>query len=150
MAEAQEKVGFDLNAAREIYLSELRHISDAVRFTADRSLLFEELLAGNELYAGAELEEVRQREGLDVLTITDSQGRVIWRTANPSLRGDSQTEDKLVAEVLRDRQPIAATMIVSGEELQPRVTGTGRAAPISSSSTRPWPGNGRRPRKRQA
>jgi len=118
VSEAQEKVGFDLNAAREIYLSHLRHISDVVRFTADRSLLIDALFAGDEGYAAAELDEVRQREGLDVLTIADSQGYVIWRTTNPSRRGDSQRQDQLVAEVLRSREPVAATVIVSGEELR--------------------------------
>ena len=39
VAEAQEKVRNDLNAAREIYLGELRHIDDVVHLTADRFFL---------------------------------------------------------------------------------------------------------------
>jgi hypothetical protein len=37
--EAQEKVRHDLNAAREIYLNRLNHISTVVRYTADRHSL---------------------------------------------------------------------------------------------------------------
>jgi len=39
VAEAQEKVRNDLNAAREIYLSRLAHINDVIRFTANRFFL---------------------------------------------------------------------------------------------------------------
>jgi hypothetical protein len=39
VAEAQEKVRHDRNAAWEIYLSRLNHIDNVVRFTADRIFL---------------------------------------------------------------------------------------------------------------
>ena len=45
VSEAQEMVGQDLNAAREIYLSDLRRINDVVRFTAGRFFLKDALLS---------------------------------------------------------------------------------------------------------
>jgi two-component system NtrC family sensor kinase len=117
VAEAQEKVRYDLNAAREIYLGELRHISDIIRLTADRTLLIDMLLSGNVEYAAAQLEEVREREGLDTLTITDEHGHVLLRTTNPDAAGDDQSHDELVAAVLTTMQPIASTVIVPTEDL---------------------------------
>ena len=118
VAEAQEKVRYDLNAAREIYLGELRHISDIVRLTADRTLLIDMLLSGNVEYAVAELEEVRAREGLDTLTITDERGYVLLRTTNPDAVGDDQSHDVLVGAAMRTMEPVASTVIVPVEDLQ--------------------------------
>lgn len=118
LTEAQEKVRRDLNAAREIYQGELRHISDVVRFTADRTLLMDRMLAGDTSYVLSELQEVREREGLDVLTVTDARGRVLMRTTNPRQVGDDQSRDQLVRFVLHTRAPVTATVIVTGEDLQ--------------------------------
>ncbi len=118
LTEAQEKVRRDLNAAREIYEGELRHISDVVRFTADRTLLLDTMLSGNTSYVLRELQEVGDREGLDVLTITDAYGRVLLRTTNPSQLGDDRSHDALVRFVLSTRAPVTATAIVTAEDLQ--------------------------------
>jgi two-component system NtrC family sensor kinase len=117
VTEAQEKVAFDLNSAREIYLGRLRHINDVIKLTADRKLLIDSFLAGQTTNAGSELDTVRRREGLDVLTVTDTKGVVILRTSNPSQVGDDQSHDELVAQVFRTGQPVAATVIVQAKDL---------------------------------
>jgi two-component system NtrC family sensor kinase len=117
VAEAQEKVRHDLNTARVIYQGNLQHVSDVIRFTADRTLLFETLLSGNVEYAEAELEEVRAREGLDILTVTDAAGDVLLRTTNPGQIGDDQSHDQLVGAVLRSQETVDSTLIVPAEEL---------------------------------
>jgi two-component system, NtrC family, sensor kinase len=118
VSEAQEKVRFDLNAAREIYLGKLAYINDVVRFTADKFLLKEALLSGNMEKATGELVKVKAREKLDVLAITDSSGNVLFRSSNISLAGDNQVHDSLVALVLSRRVPVAATTIISAEDLK--------------------------------
>ncbi|HLB65357.1 MAG TPA: cache domain-containing protein [Anaerolineales bacterium] len=118
VAEAQEKVRHDLNAAREIYLGELRHVSDVIRFTADRTLLIDMLLSGDADYAVAELLQVLGREGLDFLTVTDVNGIVLLRTSNPASVGDSQLHDELVRAVIETGEPVAGTVIVRAEDLQ--------------------------------
>jgi len=117
VAEAQEKVGFDLNSAREIYLGRLRHINDVVKLTADRKLLIDSFLSGQTTNAQGELGAVRLREGLDVLTVTDARGVVILRTSNPSQVGDDQRHDPLVAEVFRTGRPASATVILQAADL---------------------------------
>jgi len=118
VAEAQEKVTHDLNAGREIYLGKLRHINDVVRFTADRYLLMNALFSGDARLATEELRRIKEREGLDVLTITDKTGRVLLRTSNPTLRGEDRRQDELVRAVLERKEPAAATTIVSGADLR--------------------------------
>jgi two-component system NtrC family sensor kinase len=117
IAEAQEKVRNDLNAAREIYLSNLRHINDVVSLTADRFFIAEALLSGNTEPAASELLRVKQREGLDILTLTDASGKVLMRTSNLIRKGDDQSQDELVKIVLEREVPVASTEIISSEEL---------------------------------
>jgi two-component system, NtrC family, sensor kinase len=118
VAEAQETVKRDLNSAREIYTGRLRQINDVVRLTADRYIIITALKSGNINDAAVELLRIKQQEELDILTITDTSGVVLIRANNWDLAGDNQSEDDLVAAVLRDQVPVAATSIISQEELQ--------------------------------
>ncbi len=116
VSEAQEKVRYDLNAAREIYLGKLNRINDAVRFSADRVLLMNPLLAGDVKLATDEFVRIRDREKLDVLTVTDKTGKVLLRTSNLGLSGD-QSAVALVRIVIDKKEPVVSTMIVPVEEL---------------------------------
>jgi len=118
VAEAQEKVRNDLNAAREIYLSELSEIRGVVRFTADRFFLKDALLSGNMDEAINELVSVKLREGLDIFTVTDETGNVLLRSSNVKLSGDSQIHNELVSAALSRNGPVAGTTIVSVEDLE--------------------------------
>ncbi|NQU30063.1 MAG: cache domain-containing protein [Anaerolineae bacterium] len=117
VVEAQEKVRNDLNTAREIYLENLNHINDAVRYTADRSFLRNALQFGNIEEATDELVRVKEEAGLDVLAVTDQYGYVVLRTDSNSSLGDNQGTDELVRTALYRKTPQAATIIVSADEL---------------------------------
>jgi two-component system NtrC family sensor kinase len=118
VSEAQEMVGQDLNAAREIYLSDLRRINDVVRFTAGRFFLKDALLSDKIDQVTEELVKVKEGERLDVLTLTDQSGTVLFRTSNVDLLGDNQSHDELVNAVLRNKAPVAATSIIAADDLQ--------------------------------
>lgn len=118
VSEAQEKVHTDLNAGREIYLGRLSDINDVVRFTANRFFLRDALLSRDIDQAADELRKIREKEKLDVLTITDESGRVILRTSNPDLFGDDQSHDELVKVVLDRRKPISSTSVVPANDLR--------------------------------
>ncbi len=115
--EAQEKVTFDLNAAREIYKSKLTHINDVVRLTASRFFITDALTKGNVIDVTAELIRVKETEGLDILTITNTSGDVLLRTNNPGVYSDSQIHNELVSAVTSEMVPVAATLLVSSEDL---------------------------------
>ncbi len=118
VAEAQERVRTDLNAAREIYLNKLGNVSNVVRYTANRILLKDALSSGDMEQATEELIKVAQREGLDVLTVTDRSGKVLLRTSNPSLLGDNEGQDELVRAVMERKDTVASTWIVPADELR--------------------------------
>ena len=117
VGEAQAKVQTDLNSAREIFLHKLASINDVVRFSGDRFLLMNALLSGDTRQAADAFGRIREREKLDVLTITDKAGRVLLRTSNPGAVGDDQSRDELVRAALQRREPVAATCLVPAEDL---------------------------------
>lgn len=118
VSEAQEMVAQDLNAAREIYSSKLSKINDVVRFTADRFFLRNVMITGNIDLAANELKRVKEIEGLDILTITDQTGHVLLRTNDGDIVGDDQSHNELVRAVLAGDEPVAATCLVSAEDLR--------------------------------
>ena len=115
--QAQDKVRVDLNSAREIYQEKLENVKLVVRLTAVRFLIIESLLSGDIEPMKAELRRMRERESLDVLTLTDKDGVVIFRTRNPGIYGDSQAGDEVVSRALFSREVAASTQIIPREEL---------------------------------
>ncbi len=116
--EAQERVRNDLNAAREIYQTRLQQVEDAVNFTTVRLFIGDILEGDTRQEYMDELVRFKNSENMDILTITDNLGRVVLRVNNPSLKGDDQSQDEIVGEVLRTKKPVSGTTIISPEELQ--------------------------------
>jgi len=125
---AQTKVKNDLNFAWEVYRQETEIIENAVRFTALRFFVKDAVLNGDINTLTKKLNDIRKAESLDILTLTDKQGRVIVRSRNPLVIGDSQALDKLISYVLSDQETITATQIVSNEELSKEGSGLVRQA----------------------
>jgi two-component system NtrC family sensor kinase len=115
--QAQDKVRVDLNTAREIYQKNLEHIKDVVRLTANRFFIKEAFFTGNMELLKAELERVRKQESLDMLTITDNIGHILFRSRHPSVLGNSQSEDQLVSRALFNKEVAASTQLISRKEL---------------------------------
>lgn len=120
--EAQEKVRTDLNVAREIYLNHLERISDKVRFVANRFSVRDGMVQRDRTKLLGMLAPVREREKLDVLGIVDAFGRVMLRTSNPAAFGDDQSGDSLIAHVLKSHEPVAASCIMTGDQLSKEST----------------------------
>jgi len=115
--QAQDKVRIDLNSARHIYQDAIGEVEALLRLSAQRYYIKDALLAKNVEALKKELEVIRKRESLDVLTLTDKNGRVIVRARNPSVSGDDQAQNELVSRVLSSKEIISATVIVPREEL---------------------------------
>ncbi|GAI27252.1 unnamed protein product, partial [marine sediment metagenome] len=62
------------------------------------------------------LGRVTKEFNLDMLTLTDTQGKVILRTTQPEIMGDDQLNDPLVIRALKG-ETVAATQIIPREEL---------------------------------
>jgi len=118
VSEAQAKARTDLNAAREIYLNKLNTVFDTIRYTAENFCIKDALLSDMTEQAIDELVKIKERESLDVLTLTDRSGRVILRTSNIELVGDDQSHDELVREAMTEKKAVASTTIISARDLR--------------------------------
>jgi len=118
LAEAQEKVAHDLNSAREIYRGELVHIHDVVRMSAERFFIKDAIIGGDIDKVAEELIRIQQQEELDVLTLTDKTGMVVFRANTPGRVEPSTGYDEIVSVTLLRKTPVMGTTIVSSEELR--------------------------------
>lgn len=117
LAEAQEMVNQDLNSAREIYSGELEHIYDVVRLSAERFFIKDAILSGDLNMADDELIKVKMEEGLDILSVTDPSGTVIFRANAPEKLLADKSYDEIVSAVLLNKKPVRGTTIVSNDQL---------------------------------
>ncbi|MDH5365111.1 MAG: cache domain-containing protein, partial [Dehalococcoidia bacterium] len=117
ISQAQDKVRIDLNSARHIYQDEIREVKALLDLSSQRFFIKDALLENDIETLKRRLEEIRKRASLDILTLTDEDGRVIVRTRNPSVYGDNQAQDELTSRALSGKEVIAGTVIVPREEL---------------------------------
>ncbi len=117
ISQTQDRVRTDLNSARRIYNDEIKETKNLVRMTGARFFIKNALLENNRETLQKELNQIREDESLDILTLTDENGRVTLRSRNPAVHGDSQADDELVSRVLSSKEVVAGTVIVPKEEL---------------------------------
>ncbi|MBN2030160.1 cache domain-containing protein [bacterium] len=115
--QAQDKVRMDLNSAREIYRENSEKIKDIIRLTALRVFLKEGLSRNNLEQIKVELDKVKKNESIDILTLTDENGFVSYRTRNPDRFGDNQAGDEIIKRVLSTKEVVLSTQIVPRNEL---------------------------------
>ncbi len=115
--EAQDRVRQDLNAATEFYSQRLESMAAALRYTALGERFIQAVSDHDVSYLAPRLETVRRNAGMDILYLTDEQGRVILRAQRPEAAGDSVAEDRLVRDVLARGQMVTGTLLVPMEVL---------------------------------
>jgi len=115
--QAQDKVRLDLNSARLAYQWAIGDVREAVSHTAVRFFIREGLSGGNVDGLGSELDKIRLRDALDILTLTDARGMVLLRAHNPAVKGDSQANNEPIKKALTAKSVVACTEIVAREEL---------------------------------
>jgi two-component system, NtrC family, sensor kinase len=113
---AQAKVRHDLASAWMVYNERLNDIRDIVFLNATRDSIQQALLAGDRAALERTLSRVHRDFSLDILTITDAQGKVVFRTHQPDVSGDDQSGDALVSRALR-KETVTATEIIPRSEL---------------------------------
>ena len=114
--QAQLKVKHDLAAAWMVFNKKLKEINEIVDLTAAREGLQEAIKSKKKDILLKSLSRVRENYGLDVLTLTDHNGKVIIRTRNPEVIGDDQSQDEIIKSALK-KGLLAHPQIVSREEL---------------------------------
>ena len=118
-AQAQTQVNADLEAAKEIYQSTIDRLEDAIRIHATRMVIYGALTRRDTTGLAEEMDRIRRAEHLDVLTLTDADGRVFYRSGNPAAAGRQATPTTaLVPLVLKHLEPAAGTEVVAAGVLE--------------------------------
>ncbi len=114
--QAQDKIVNDLNSAREIYNAHLDLIGGILRQAAMSYILVHPLTNHDDWAIRRVMQEFRNRNDLTILTLTDASGRVVMRSANPSLKGD-RPRLPLLAKALAGVSGVS-TEIMTSKELE--------------------------------
>jgi len=114
--QAQEKVRYDLNVAREAYQNELTRLYDVVKFTAAFGKTGETVGSGNREAVADILAPVQSSEHLDLLAAVDASGKVIYRANNPELAGDDKMRNLFVSRALKG-EIVSGTTVLPAQEL---------------------------------
>ncbi len=115
--QAQAQVNSDLGAATEIYQSSLDRLENALRIHATRMVVYGALQRRDMTGLADEMERIRRAERLDVLTLTDAEGWVVFRARGQAVDVKVETTDELVRRVLKDQAPVASTEVVPADDL---------------------------------
>ena len=83
LPQVQDVAAVDLSAAREMFRQGIVHVSDAVKMGSRQTFIREHIEKGDVEGCLEPLEDMRDSQGLDILTITDLDGNVLLRVGNP-------------------------------------------------------------------
>jgi two-component system NtrC family sensor kinase len=121
IAEVENRVRQDINTAKLIYNNKIDKIMYLVQFTAEGSDL-RELIIRNDITSMAYLNRLIRKETgthqgnnhvfLDMLTVVDREGRVLYRAANPLISGDNLLNDSVVRNCIRAKTPLSSTELM--------------------------------------
>ena len=126
MDEVQNRVRQDINTAKLIYNHTLERIVSLIQFSAEGSDLYEALGDGKKqrlenLNGLIRHVQVIQTSGehpfLDMLSVVDMNGKVLYRAANPKINGDDMLWDPVVRKCIETRAPQASTELIPIEKI---------------------------------
>ena len=111
--QAQTKIVGDLGAAHEIYSGMEKKLQMAAYFVANKGDIKTSSASDISKY----IQSVKnQYPFISTIIVTDSSGRVVARSNNPSQNGESLASDPFVASALKGKDAVA-TAIVQADEL---------------------------------
>ncbi|OQX54632.1 MAG: hypothetical protein B5M54_04860 [Candidatus Aminicenantes bacterium 4484_214] len=113
---AQAKVRHDLSAARMVYNEKLNDIKDIVLLNSNRESLQNAMKNNNREILLAYLDKMRKQFNLDLLSLTDQQGKVICRPSHPEQWGDLKNEDPYIQQSLQGKI-VVGSIVAPREEL---------------------------------
>ena len=112
----------DINTAKLIYNNSLENITSLIQFTAEGAGL-SELIKRHDI-SGMAYMKALIRSGtatqhgndhiiLDMLTLVDAEGKVLYRASNPAISGDNLLTDPVVQNCIRGKVPLSTTELMS-------------------------------------
>ena len=116
MNQAQSKVHHDLKTARMVYNKQLLLIEQAVYIGASGNTIQQCIYNNDKTRLLNRLEQIRQDIGIDFLSVTDNEGRVILRITQQDWLGDDVSSIPVIKAALSGKVA-TATEILTAEML---------------------------------
>jgi two-component system NtrC family sensor kinase len=116
--EAMRRIEIDLGAAWAAYEAERGRVQTVLSLVSQSEPIRAALAAApGDAGPAGELEALRRRHGLDILTVVDASGRVLLRSRPPYRQGDALARDPLVKRAL-EGQATSGTILVDAVDLR--------------------------------
>jgi len=112
IGEVQTRVRLDLNSAWTVYNNTLESIDQFLQAIALDNSIVEAIKVGNREELARLLGAAQGQGKIDMLSAVGLDGRVTYRTSNPSERGDDITGNFIVAKALREQRNTTGTVIL--------------------------------------
>ncbi|MGA7078999.1 MAG: ATP-binding protein [Terriglobales bacterium] len=117
LPQVQDVLAFDLNAAVEIYRQDVFRLTDAVRLIAQQPSVRQAIERGEVENLAERLQANRPSEVLDIMFLTDTQGRTLLPVRNQGQKVEVAGIAAMVEQALRERNDVASTVVLSASQL---------------------------------
>jgi two-component system, NtrC family, sensor kinase len=117
IGQAYDEVNSNLNTARYFYNERIKIIYLFINHLSSLGYLQAAILQNNRPLLVEKLVEVKKELMIDIMTITDANGRVIARANNAESYGDDVSGDAFVKFVLEKKKSCSGTDIVTRDQL---------------------------------
>jgi len=116
--EVQTRVCMDLNSADKVFKEHIDDICLLLRATSARRNVPVPLESWDREDLHRLLRSIWQTGDLDILSLLDEDGRVVYREHNPRQMGDDISHNPIVARALREEICVRGTAVVTYKELE--------------------------------
>lgn len=117
LSEVQTRVRLDLNSAWAAYDDHAKSLATFLQAVALDDSLAVALQSQDQAKLDSLFQKISRTGGMDVVSILDADGTVVYRARNPDRRGDRLIDNPIIAKVLNTRLPVTGTVMLSGENL---------------------------------
>lgn len=117
VGQAYEEVRSHLNTAHHMYNERVMVIDLLIRHISSLGYLQAAILQNNRYLLGEKLKEVKNELNIDIMNITDANGRIIVRANNFAMFGDDMSGDHLVRRVIDTGKPVYGTDVSTRDDL---------------------------------
>jgi two-component system NtrC family sensor kinase len=138
--QVQLRVRHDLFSARQIYDENVEHVEEILEAVAIRRRMVAPLEQEIEGDLGQVFRNIYLNSGLDILTLTDVEGKVIFRAHNPDQKGDNISTIPVVKKVLDSWEPVRGTVVFSADLMEregPEISGRAGIQILPTPMARP-------------
>jgi len=115
--EAMRRISLDLNAARDIYLSEIQNIDTALTIAALDSGMRTSLKRGEKDQIILKLRKVAQKTSLDFAGVVSGTGQTLYRIGSETGADYTQAVNPLAARVINSGAAVSGTVVLEQDFL---------------------------------